>query len=126
MTYRGISENNQTFFAAKVAENIARNTEYKVPNTKEEYWQVVEKYWDELLNIILMYAPETLFEKKFFGEKTSVVATRLMKQKDPMLLSFFNKTWASAPDDGRIHLIPRWHILCDLCSEGYLIHEEQN
>jgi hypothetical protein len=48
---------------------------------------------------------------------------RCVKERSPAIGSIFNNAWFKAPDDGRIHLIPAWHIFCDLCSESYLLHE---
>jgi hypothetical protein len=45
------------------------------------------------------------------------------KERNSEIASVFNNAWFNAPDSGRIHLIPAWHIFCDLCSESYLLND---
>ena len=131
MSYKNIPENSQQDFANLVVDvhnNLNQiHGSYKIPSSKEEYWQTVNEYWSELLNIILMFNPEFIEKMNHidFGKKTAVVVTQLKQNKDIELVNWFNAAWASAPDDGRIHLIPAWNQLCDLCSESYLLYEEQ-
>lgn len=121
--YKNIDLEYQDIFSNKVAENQIMG--YSYPKTKEEYWQTVDTYWADLLNIILMFCPEVInnINNKYFGEKTAVVVTKLKENRDIELVDCFNSVWTLAPDDGRIHLIKAWHILCDLCSESYLAYE---
>mgnify|MGYP000353443099 FL=1 len=82
------------------------------PTTKEEYWAIVDKYWPEIKDILLKFTyldPDDL--DKWAKERNSEIA------------SVFNDAWFNAPDNGRIHLIPAWHIFCDLCSESYLLND---
>jgi hypothetical protein len=131
MSYKNISEHNQDSFHNLVVQ--AHNdlnkihAPYEHPKTKEQYWAIVDEYWPELLNIILMFNSETIedFKNLDFGKKTAFVVTQLKQDKNRDLVDWFNATWASAPDDGYIHLIPAWYQLCDLCSESYLLYEEQ-
>jgi hypothetical protein len=123
--YKNIPESQQENFHRRVVQ--AQKPNYICPTTKEEYWQVVDDYWSNLLNIILMFGPETIVDVDSDSviEKLAVVVNRYKENRDIRLVDIFNKTWASAPDDGRIHLIPAWPILCDLCSESYLVLDEE-
>ena len=114
---------DQDKFEETVKQTRSVYSDYKYPNTKEEYWAIVDKYWSSLLNIILMFGPEYIIHD---GESKmlAVAATQLKENHSSELVDFFQKTWASAPDTGHIHAIPAWHILCDLCSESYLLGEE--
>ncbi len=43
----------------------------------------------------------------------------------PRLHLLLEQAWGAAPDSPRIHSIPGWSVLCDLCSEGHAIREEE-
>jgi hypothetical protein len=45
--------------------------------------------------------------------------------KDPKIARLFNAAWWNAPDSPHIHEIPSWQMLCDLCSESYLLMEDE-
>jgi hypothetical protein len=83
------------------------------PETKEEYWQFVDRHWADLHNIICMYAPD---------EVENVANYRL--NQNPKIADIFQEAWSSAPDSPSIHYIPSWHILCNLCSESYVLFDE--
>ena len=90
--------------------------EYKdYPKTKEDWIQVFETWWDpELLNIV----------KKYNDNHFVVIAKYLKEQKDYLALSnVLHTTWCNAPDSITIHSDPGWDVLCDLCSDCYLIEE---
>jgi hypothetical protein len=126
--YKNIPEDQQDIFASKVANIQPLN--YKYPTTYNEYWNTVDEYWIQLLNLFASFLPEFL-PKDSSGknpldiERTHIIAETLRRNKDPKLLNLFNATWASAPDDGRIHLLEGWNVLCDLCSEGYLLEHSE-
>jgi hypothetical protein len=61
---------------------------------------------------------------EFIGQPTSVAVTTLKQNRDTRLHDYFNAAWWRAPDNGSIHTIPGWNILCDLCCEQDLIYEE--
>ena len=115
MSYIGVAPQDQTNFQYKVTEAQKAFSSYSYPTTKEEYWQIVDKYWPQIKNIVLMF---TLLDENELD--------RCVKERSPAIGSIFNNAWFKAPDNGKIHLIPAWHIFCDLCSESYLLHEPQN
>lgn len=91
---------------------------YHYPRTKEEYWNNVDAYWADLYNILARFIEP---------EKLKVLnPDHLRLMKDPKLASVFNDAWFNAPDRPSIHSIPAWHVLCDLCSESYVLSEEEN
>jgi hypothetical protein len=112
MSYIGVAPQDQTNFQYKVTEAQKDFSDYSYPTTKEEYWVIVDKYWPQIKDIVLMF---TLLDEDELD--------RCVKERSPAIGSIFNNAWFKAPDDGRIHLIPAWHIFCDLCSESYLLHE---
>lgn len=83
------------------------------PTTKEEWIKTLDTWWDpELKDIINKYG-----QSEFLTE-----AIRLYDAKEyPNLAGLLHVVWADAPDDSSIHLNPGWEVLCDLCSESYLI-----
>jgi hypothetical protein len=87
---------------------------YSYPKTKEEYWNAVDAHWADIYNILVRFVPK---------EKL-VEADHLRLTKDSDIVHLFNDAWWNAPDSPSIHYIPGWNVLCDLCSESYLIHEE--
>ena len=82
------------------------------PTTKQEWIDTLEKWWvPEIVNIINLYA-------------TSLVpAAQLCKMKNDynQIYIILNKVWCYAPDCVSIHSSPGWDVLCDLCSESYLL-----
>lgn len=117
-----IPDEFQDSFAMRVAET--RIKDYVCPTNAEEYWQVVDQYWPLLLDIVLKFCSENNFspDSKYFGKKLAVVLTSMKLNRNNELCNFFQEAWCNAPDNGYIHLIPGWEILCDLCSESYLVH----
>ena len=114
---------DQKAFAEYVNNTQVPFAAYRYPTNKEEYWNVVDKYWSYLLDIVLRFGPEYII----YNEETKKLAdviTSLKETHSTELVEYFNKTWASAPDTGYIHAIPAWHILCDLCSESIVLYED--
>jgi hypothetical protein len=86
---------------------------YSYPKTKEEYWNIVDQHWENLYDILFMYLPKEEVAK----------ADNLRLAKDRKIANLFNDAWFAAPDHRSIHSIPSWHVLCDLCSESYVLYE---
>lgn len=87
---------------------------YNSPTSYDEYWFTVDAYWDQLYAILAKFLPSETLEH----------ADTYRLNKDSKISSLFNDAWFNAPDNRSIHYIPGWHILCDLCSESYLLEEE--
>ena len=84
--------------------------------TREDWWELVDARWSDLYNILVRYVP---------GDQL-LNADNLRLQQDDELASLLEQAWANAPDSPHIHHIPSWHTLCDLCSESYVLYEENN
>jgi hypothetical protein len=52
--YRNIPESKHDSFCKRVINVQSAFKSYQCPTTKEEYWQVVDDYWSNLLDIILI------------------------------------------------------------------------
>ena len=102
------------------AQLIANSKTEKVysgyPKTKEEWIKVLDTWWDpEIREIIYQYGQTEL----------SLHSDELYKLKDyPALHRLFETVWSDAPDSIEIHENPGWGVLCDLCSESYLLDNE--
>jgi hypothetical protein len=82
------------------------------PTNKTEYWKFVNEYFDALENIIKRFAPDKLEEAQLYK-----------KEQNPQIARIFELCWENAPDEPNIHFIRAWNILCNLCSESYVLDE---
>ena len=89
---------------------------YEYPKTKEEYWNTVDLYQKHLLDILEMFLPKDE-SSKFDAYRTN---------KDPKIVLLFDNAWSAAPDHIGIHDIPSWKVLCDLCSEAFLLEKPED
>jgi len=117
--YKNIPDHLQNKFQIKVNETKPSN--YKYPTTLDEYWSIVDKYWPQLLNLFSRFLPPVVLDLQ---ENTHTIAETYRKNRNPEIIYLFNKTWSNAPDDGSIHLLDGWYVLCDLCSESYLLEPD--
>lgn len=124
------SEGERQNIAKKMEENARdeRMANRYYIRTKEEYWQVVYDWWDDLLSIMRRFIPMEGYEDKD-GTILEVplwqYIVKLKDKRDLNLDGYFQSTWLSAPDSGWIHGIKGWDILCDLCSESYVLYEDE-
>lgn len=89
---------------------------YSYPRTAEEYWNVVDAHWTNLEAILEKFIDATTLKNKNPNE------LRLNRSTD--LVRLFSEAWCNAPDNRSIHSIPSWGVLCDLCSESYVLGED--
>ena len=112
---------------AEKASQVANDRFYRYPKTEEEWWKVAREWWPDFIVIANKYidvkAPIDLYGNLSLKPYIEC-ATKALNEKDPILSSFFSKVWQEAPDNGTIHSNIGWGVLCDLCSESYLIHED--
>lgn len=102
-------------------------TMYSYPKTKDGWWANVDEYWDDLYSILLSFLPIVDVGADIGLTIRLDKKVQLLKDnKDIELARYFGMAWARAPDDSSIHNIPSWHVLCDLCSEEYVLYEEGN
>lgn len=102
------------------------------PTTKAEWWSLVNEHWDNLWEIFLMFVPNHDFDwgsDVFVESKEPDVLTKIQRAKEARdghaLARHLNAAWATAPDDRSIHSIPSWGVLCDLCSEEYVLYQDE-
>jgi len=120
------------------------------PKTKEEWWKSVDNNWKNIRALIVRFLPR---EGKEFLESFVITAPAaehirllqvkdilkenlpsdiayyaeiLLSNRDPKLLEILNKTWWGMPESIEIRDISGFGVLCDLCSEGYLLEKEDD
>lgn len=97
------------------------------PKTKQEWWETLEAHWDNIWDILSMFLP---LSKKVNCHDIQTETTMAQnveiarKERSPDMVHYLNAAWWKAPDNPSIHSIPSWGVLCDLCSESYLIEED--
>ena len=99
------------------------------PETNEEWWELVDENWAELLTIMnkfLALEGKVGLEGEVLGHSLAAEVTRIKENRDSRLADYFQATWFAAPDKYWIRKIPKWFLLCDLCSEDYVLCEEHN
>lgn len=119
------------------------------PTTKQEWWNFVERNQHDLLNLIGQFHPVCNMYNEYDDawqitapgaeqacqvvrdeikrSATSdplVLAATYIETKDPRLANLLNETWFGAPEDRAVMSLPGFGLLCDLCSESYLLYEE--
>ena len=84
------------------------------PRNREEYFSLAEQYRDYLSDIIAEFSGRDNAEKflLFLNERSNSIA------------SVLPRVWSDAPDRPWLHSIPGWDVLCDLCSEDYVLYED--
>lgn len=117
----------------KIAEEIAEVHEdkrylyYHYPRNAEEWWNNVYDWWPELMELFATYLPTTkhsTIHGEILTTPLHVHLEKLKHDKDKRLEDYFHATWSVAPDHGSIHAQKAWDVLCDLCSECYVLHDE--
>lgn len=101
---------------------------YKSPTNKQEYWKIVDTYWDDIFRILNIYLPT--FSNKWIDEtpldKTlGEYIIDLKESNNPRIVRAFNAAWFAAPDSVGIWDHSGWGALCDLCSEEWCLYEEK-
>jgi len=106
--------------------------------TNEEYFQLVDKHWDQLESLIEQFHPGSNNRDVHDYRITAPgaeVACELVRQQNtefsPLenarkfkeerdggkLCSLFNTVWFGMPESSDVRSIPGFFVLCDLCSE---------
>lgn len=122
--------------------------------TKEDWWALVDDYWETLLDIGWRWMDlskqatsdglakgDPLIKVSRGGDVWEVGVGAEKEDGDPLsiqedlerskgnedwerLRMYFGAWWMMAPDKPEIHEIPGWGVLCDLCSEDWVFRDE--
>jgi hypothetical protein len=102
-----------------------RYLSYHYPRTADEWWNVVDTWWDELLTLVSsaydLGKPRDVMQSL---EACGVEVERMRKARSVELAHVFEEVWGRAADHASIHARKAWDVLCDLCSECYVLSEE--
>ena len=85
------------------------------PRNREEYFSLAERFQDELFDIIT----------NFSGRDNAEEFILFLNERSNSIASILHQAWSDAPDSPWIHSIPGWNVLCDLCSEDYVLDETE-
>ena len=120
MGYRGVAEEDVPTLQTVIQENKKdeRYHFYDPSNftdlidTQDKYLNIVSLWEDELKAIVHAYCG---------GETQEFLRMGILTENVGVICSALNEAWQNSPDNGYIHGIRGWDILCSLC-EG--IEEE--
>lgn len=110
------------------------------PKTKQEWWEFVDTNWDDLKNLIETFHPARKntpemtitasrteeLRKVFAGEFTELADYEKMKEeRDTKLANVLDETYWGIPESTDAWCFTGFGLLCDLCSESYVLWEEE-
>lgn len=101
-------------------------------NTAQDWWDLVDQHWGNLSAIILDQMDVFHDAYEVPGDNKSNPTGRdigdeiewLKKNRDTHLARYFHAAWGLA-SESYAWTRPSWGILCDLCSEEFVLYEEQ-
>lgn len=101
-------------------------------NNYDDWWQMVNDYWDDLCSTMFLYvSPTAAATKDCTGDSLPINMTiyedlvRCKKEYDPKLKTYLFAAWDLAPDKPHIHSNPAWSQLCLLLSEEWALFERE-
>ncbi|HUU89193.1 MAG TPA: hypothetical protein VMX17_15775 [Candidatus Glassbacteria bacterium] len=107
------------------------------PKNEKEWWASLEEHWENLMDIMAKFLPIDLIMANFLPIDLNTtnpeinhhmhlefILTAKKNKHGHTLAKMLNKTWAAAPDEPWIHELPSWGVLCDLCSESYVLGDD--
>lgn len=120
-------------------------SEIDYPKTAEEWWALVEANKQVLLGLVMNFHPVYRRSNSQYPI-TAALAERVCeavrkqlvegKQEDPQrrferylvshdsdLVVLLNEVWFGMPESDAVHFEPGFAMLCDLCSEEYVLDE---
>lgn len=109
----------------------------KAPTTVDEWWENVSADWDNLCEIFGRFLPMHEPAPADLHSKISPTNPQVSKtawqdievcranKNWEKLHQYLYAAWESAPDKGWIHELQGWNTLCDLLSEEWVFHDEE-
>ena len=100
---------------------------YKSPVNIQEYWDIVNKHWDNIFHIINIYLPT--FQNRWI-DGTSLDKSlgdyiiELKESRNPRIVRAFNAAWWNIPESIPTNEIPSWTQCYDLCVMEYRLYED--
>lgn len=103
---------------------------YKTPQNTEDYWNIINIYWNDLNHILNVYLP-TYQNKWIDGSKIDKslqeYLLELKNNKNNKLVRALNAAYFFAPEENSGEWFHKsWNILCDLIyNEDHCLNEEK-
>lgn len=99
---------------------------------EKEWWEIVNHWWDQIVDMasdqLDLSSPAFQTpgkpESPMTGRTVMEEMNSLKQNQDPKLARYFNAVWGLA-SDAYAYSKPGWTQLCDLCSEEYVLYENQ-
>lgn len=100
--------------------------------TSKDWWKLVNDHWHNLIKIIahhidmnhVAYVAPGDERTPYTGRTVEKELEFLRSSKDTKLARYFHATWGLA-SEGYAWTVPSWNVLCDLCSEEWVLYEEE-
>ncbi len=96
------------------------------PKTKDKWWALVDEHWPDLVSLLHRFIGMNDHENidgKLTIEPRAVEIERMKRERNPRLARYLNGAWGNAPDVPGLSEITGWDLLCDLCSEEYVLDD---
>ena len=109
------------------ADQQTKGAEMPIIRNKQDWWNAVDEHWPQLRKIFYQFLPMTGYsdiQGVALMNPLSELVALLRETRNDDLHVYFQAAWSAAPDSPKIHYIPGWYVLCDLCSESYVLGEE--
>ena len=99
----------------------------------DDWWHIVDLHWEGLIEIASQFMDMLHPAYDTPGDATSEPTGRdilgemeyLKEGHGKRLVRYFQAAWALAPDS-YAYSHPTWGVLCDLCSEEWALHVDDN
>jgi hypothetical protein len=102
--------------------------------TPQDWWTALDTHWANLLECFgrvgaplssRMWSDDLVSAPVDHPRTLAATLEQAKTDRDEgTLIHYLNQVWICAPDKPYIHEWPSWHVLCDLCSEGWVFDPE--
>jgi len=121
--------------------------EIDYPKDADEYWALAEANKDDLVTLIQRFHPYNgtvhsgfeitahAAERMCAGVRESIAREvlesptqsfeRCLAEKDDHIVDILNHTWFGMPESTGVRCLPGFGVLCDLCSESYVLEQPE-
>ena len=120
---------------------LRKQTMSDYATNKQEWWEIVDKNWENLKSLVKTFhsSNKSIPDLEITNERAEALRKeltqnkkaksmpdleKLKKEQDIKMLDVFNDTYWNIPESTSCWRYPGFGILCDLCSEGYVLNEE--
>lgn len=105
-------------------------------NNKEDWWELVDSKWESLKELIHTFKHSEpklkitavraeQFRQSVAEEIPDLDYEELKRNRDQKLATVFSRTYWSIPESTECWNYSGFGVLCDLCSESWVLYEEE-